>query len=305
MATGLLNPTFATVLANNVLSVQASPTNLTYDIQFYGPAVSCTRSEDDDFQLARDAISQYESSTQSRVFYYGWAPQAGWGPGVNGSFFASTDVQIGNVRLDVQSEDAARIFIYLNTTGVTENGTRSSFQEKASAQMVTCMLYNSSYDTHFDVKSTGEQRITAATKFQNWMPARASIDGPVSDPAVRTQMNMQAVMEAFGMMVSGPIVFANDDSTPAINSVYALGMNTAMYPAHTDLNQSQMTNRMMEQSEALFQNITLSMRYGMVGGYVYSHDLKGLPLTYVAQHIRTRTNLSRCGSILLRISIRI
>lgn len=266
MATGLLNPTFATVLANNVLSVQASPTNLTYDIQFYGPAVSCTRSEDDDLQLARDAISQYESSTQFRVFYYGWAPQAGWGPGVNGSFFASTDVQIGNVRLDVQSEDAARIFIYLNTTGVTENGTRSSFQEKPSAQMVTCMLYNSSYEAHFDVKSTGEQRITATTKFQNWMPALASVDGPVSDPAVRTQMNTQAVMEAFGMMVSGPIVFDNDDSTPAINSVYALGMNTAMYPAHTNLNQSQMTNRMMEQSEALFQNITLSMRYSMVGG---------------------------------------
>lgn len=268
MATGLLNPTFATLLANDVLSVQASSTNLTYDLQFYGPAVSCTQSDDSDFQLARNAISQYENLAQTRVFYYGWVPQAGWGPDVNGSFFASTDVQIGNFRLDLESEDAARVFIYLNTTGVNENGTRSSFQEVPSAQMITCLLYNSSYEAHFDVKSTGEQRITAVTKFQNWMPALATVNAPASNPTVRTQMNMQAVMEAFGMMTIGPIVFANDDSQPSINSVYALSMNPAMYPSRDGLTQSQMTKRMMEQSEALFQNITLSMRYGVVAGYV-------------------------------------
>lgn len=268
MATGLLNPTFATLLANNVLSVQGSNTNLTYDLKFIGPAVSCMQSDDSDFQLAKKAMGEYEDQKETRVLYFAWVPQPGWGPGVNGSFFASPDVEIANFRLDFESEDAARVFIYLNTTGVSESGKRTAFQEPPSAQMITCLLFNSSYQTHFEVKSTGEQRITAATAFLNWMPAVAAINAPASDPSVRTQMNMQAVMESFGMMVSGPILFPSSDTETSINAVYALGMNPAMYPARQNLTQSQMTERMIKQSEALFQNITLSMRYGMVAGYV-------------------------------------
>lgn len=270
MATGLLNPTFSTVLSNEVLPVQPSITNLTYDLQFFGPAVSCQQSLDQDYQLAKRAILDYENMTNSRVFYFGWAPQAGWGPGVNGSFFASTDLQIGNNRLDFLSSDAARIFIYLNTTGVDESGSPIPFDGTADAQMITCYLYNASYATHFDIRSTGEQRIAANTTFQNWMPALNTVPGIPEDPRVSRQMNMQAVMEAFAMMNTGPVQYSNDISFPTTNSVYALSMNPNYFPSQPGLNQTQMTLRKARQNEELFQNITLSMRYSLVSGYVAS-----------------------------------
>ncbi|EXJ87133.1 hypothetical protein A1O3_04091 [Capronia epimyces CBS 606.96] len=272
LATGLLNPTFATLLANSVLPVQASPTNLTYDLGFYGPAVSCQPSSDQDFQWAKKAISGYENMTNTRVFYFGWVPQSGWGPEVNGSFFASTDVQIGNFRIDFQSQDAARVFVYLNTTGVDAKGHRAPFVQAPAAQMMTCALYNASYAAHFDVESTGSQRVTAYQTFQNWMAASSTMNGTASDPLVTLQMNMQAVMEAFGMMIIGPITYSNVDQGPTLNSVYALSMNPAMFPSQPGLNQTEMTLRSMKLNEALFQNITLSMRYGVSSGIVFSDE---------------------------------
>ncbi|KIW34877.1 uncharacterized protein PV07_01624 [Cladophialophora immunda] len=269
MSTGLSNPTFATVLSNSVLPLESSSTNLTFNLQFFGPAVSCDMSSDEEFSWAKRAMLEYENMTDTRVFYFGWAPQPGWGPDVNGSFFASTDVQIGNNRLDFVSKDAARVFIYLNTTGVDESGNRiPDFVGKAEAQMMTCALYNASYDAHFEVKSTGAQFVTASPKFENWMPALSSMEGTLQDPRVRQQMNMQAVMESFVMMIGGPITYSNDISFPTTNSVYAPGMNQALFPARPGLNQTDLTLLQAKQNEMLFRNITLSMRYGVVSGTV-------------------------------------
>ncbi|KAJ9616449.1 hypothetical protein H2200_000167 [Cladophialophora chaetospira] len=269
MATGLMNPTFSTVLSNSVLPVQASSSNLTYNLQFFGPAVSCETAGDEAFSWAKKAMLEYENMTDTRVFYFGWAPQAGWGPNVNGSFFASTDLQIGNNRLDLISADAARMFIYLNTTGVDESGDRiPGFSGQAAAQMLTCKLYNASYDAHFEVKSTGAQLISAATNFENWMPAIETMEGTPDEPLVSRQMNMQAVMEAFAMMVTGPITYSNDVDFPTINSVYALGMNQDLFPSRPGLTQTEMTARQARQNEMLFQNITLSMRYSVISGQI-------------------------------------
>ncbi|OAL39803.1 hypothetical protein AYO20_00715 [Fonsecaea nubica] len=267
MSTGLSNPTFATVLSNRVLPLQSSSTNLTFNLQFFGPAVSCDMSSDEEFSWAKKAILEYEEMTSTRVFYFGWAPQPGWGPDVNGSFFASTDLQIGNNRLDFVSKDAARVFIYLNTTGVDETGDRiQDVINKAEAQMMTCTLYNASYDTQFEVKSTGAQFVTASLKLEAWMPALSSMEGTPQDARVHQQMNMQAVMESFVMMIGGPITYSRDISFPTINSVYALGMNQALFSAQPGLNQTALTLRQARRNEMLFQNITLSMRYGVVSG---------------------------------------
>ena len=269
MASGLMNPTFATVLANNVLPVQPSTSNLTYNLRFFGPTVSCDMAGDEAFSWAKRAMLDYENMTDSRVFYFGWAPQPGWGPDVNGSFFASTDLQIGNNRLDFVSTDAARTFVYLNTAGVDESGNRiPGFAGKIEAQMLTCKLYNASYDAHFEVNSTGAQSISATPKFENWMPAISTMEGSPSEPLINRQMNMQAVMESFAMMVSGPIVYSNNIDFPTINSVYSLGMNQALFPSQPGLTQTEMTKRHARQNEILFQNITLSMRYGVVSGCV-------------------------------------
>ncbi len=266
IGTGLLIPTMSTVLTNNVLSVPPSSTNLTYDLPFYGPAISCNQSSDEDFRWAKQAMLDYENSTSSRVFYFGWVPQTGWGPDVNGSFFASTNLQIGNFRLDFVSPDAARVFIYLNTTNVDSSGTRAPLDVPASAQMMTCALYNASYAAHFEVNSTGVQRVTASTTFENWMPAFPAVNGTSDTPSVASQMNMQAVMGVFGMMVIGPVVFPEDASSPSISSVYALELNQALYPAEVGWTQTDLTQRQMRRYEALFQNITLSMRYSVVAG---------------------------------------
>jgi hypothetical protein len=269
MSTGLLNPTFSTLLSNGVIPVQSSTSNITYNLRFFGPAVSCDMAGDEAFSWARTAMLDYENMTSSRVFYFAWAPQAGWGPDVNGSFFASTDLQIGNNRLDLVSQDAARLFVYLNTTGVDASSTRiADFTGQVEAQMLTCKLYNASYDTHFEIQSTGAQFISATPKFQNWMPALAAMQGTPDDPLVSRQMNMQAVMEAFAMMTTGPVVYSNDVNFPTIDSVYALSMNADMFPSRPGMTQTEMTLRQARQNEILFQNITLSMMYGLVNGYV-------------------------------------
>lgn len=267
IATGLFVPTMGTVLNNAVLPVPSSTTNLTYHLQFYGPAVTCAPSNDEDFQWAQQAILEYENSTGTKVFYMGWVPQLGWGPEVNGSFFASDDVQLGNIRLDFVSQDAARLFIYLNTTGYDSSGKPAPFNGTSSAQMMTCALYNASHDAHFEVNSTGTQQVSASTSFQNWMPASASVPGVAQDPLVSRQMNMQAVMEAFGMMLVGPITFGLDGSI-SITSVYALQLNPDMYPAQEGQDQTTLTQRQLARNEAMFQNITLSMLFGLVNGYV-------------------------------------
>jgi len=112
---------------------------------------------------------------------------------VNGSFFASADVEIANYRLDFDSVEAARLFIYLNTTGLSDQAKRMALQKPPHAQMIACLLYNSTYETHLDVKSTGEQHITATTKFLNWMPAVATFTASASAPSVRIQTNTQAI----------------------------------------------------------------------------------------------------------------
>jgi hypothetical protein len=267
MTTGLLNPTFSTVLSNSVLPVQAFSTNLSYSTQFFGPAVSCDPAGDEAFSWAKKAMLEYQESTNSHVFYFGWAPQPGWGPDVNGSFFASEDLQIGNNRLDFVSQDAARVLVWLNTTGVDASGTpiaNSSVQPEA--QMLTCKLYNASYTAHFDVRSSGAQFVSATREFENWMPAIATMEGTPSDPVVNRQMNMQAVMEAFVMMTSGPIIFTSGIDIPSTNSVYSLGMNAHLYPASAGMTQTELSSRQMRQNELLFQNITLSMRYSLVAG---------------------------------------
>lgn len=267
-ATGLLNPTFSTLLSNSIIPVQPSSSNLTYNTQFFGPAVSCGLAGDEAFAWAKAAMLEYENMTSSRVSYFGWAPQPGWGPDVNGSFFASTDLQIGNNRLDIISTDAARVFIYMNTTGIDEESNLiPDYTGPSEAQMLTCKLYNASYDTHFEVLSTGAQFITGKPTFQNWMPALSVMPGTPDDPRVSRQMNMQAVMESFAMMVIGPVVYSSQAGFPAIDSVYALSMNQALWPSSPALTQTEMTMRQASQYEALFQNITLSMRYSVVSGY--------------------------------------
>jgi len=268
----------ATLLGNGVVPVQSSDTNVTYDIQFFGPAVTCNRSSDQDLELAKQAIAEYENSTSTRVFYYGWVPQAGWDSNVNGSFFASDNLQLGNIRLDVVSQDAAKLFIYLNTTGVDSSAKPAPFVGTPSAQMITCALYNASYAAHFEVNSTGTQKVTASATFQNWMPAFSIVDGVAGDPLVSRQMNMQAVMEGFGMMTIGPITFGFDGSM-SITSVYALQLNQAMYPAKEGMDQTSLTERQISLSEALFRNMTLSMLFGVVNGQVGENQISTLALS--------------------------
>ena len=64
MATSLFSPTFSTVLSNSVLQVQSSSSNLTYNMQFFGPAVSCDMAGDEAFSWAKKAMLGYEQTTR-------------------------------------------------------------------------------------------------------------------------------------------------------------------------------------------------------------------------------------------------
>ncbi|ETI20018.1 hypothetical protein G647_09033 [Cladophialophora carrionii CBS 160.54] len=133
---------------------------------------------------------------------------------------------------------------------------------------MTCKLYNPSYATHFEVKSTGAQFITAAPAFKNSMPAVSTMGGAPADPLVSRWMNMQPGTEAFAMMVIGPIKYSNKVNFPTTNSVYSLGMNQALFPSKPGLTRPETTTRQARRNETLFQNTRLSMRYSVISGYV-------------------------------------
>ena len=115
--------------------------------------------------------------TKSQIVYFGWVPQAE--PNINeaNTTFLEELIDAGNgassANLDYISSDAARIYVYLNTSGLTQDvdddGQFKRISDTTSTPdaLITCRLYNASYQAHFDVRTTGEQSISASTTFLN------------------------------------------------------------------------------------------------------------------------------------------
>ena len=239
-------------LANTILPMPRPDTNLTYTTQFSGPALSCSRMNAADVDLVDEALQNLTQSSfayhgrpfsGSQIVYFGWVPQVE--PDlheVNTSFFENQITQgddSSSAGLDYVSSNAARIYVYLNTSGLTQNSDNDGQFERVSdatstpAALVTCMLYNASYNVHFDIRNTGEQDISANTTFLNWQSTKSQ--GPKDDSSMDA-FSSQALMEAFGWTFTQFIyVLPPSNQSATIYGTHALQMNPALLPVQSDV----------------------------------------------------------------------
>ncbi|KAJ9615922.1 hypothetical protein H2200_001999 [Cladophialophora chaetospira] len=265
-------------LANALLPLPRPDTNVTYTTSFAGPALTCSRMEAADVDLIGDALNGLLESTfiyhghafsNSQIVYFGWVPQTE--PNLNeaNTTFFEQLIDEGNsassANLDYVSQDAARIYVYLNTSGLTQDSDddgqfkRIPDTSSTPAAMVTCKLYNASYEVHFDVRTTGEQSISASTTFLNWQKTQSKISDNSSSLGA---FSTQALMEAFGWTFTQFIyVLPPSNGSATIYGTHALEMNPALLPVQSDVDASDSADYMMHQMEDFFQNMTLGLRY--------------------------------------------
>ena len=265
-------------LANALLPVPRPDNNVTYTTNFFGPAVSCSRMESGDVGIVRDALQGLIRSdylyhgrpfTDSQMVYFGWVPQTT--PGldeVDTTFFEDLITQgnkASSASLDYVSSDAARIFVYLNTSGLTQDidndgqFTRVSDTGSTSEALITCQLYNASYVVQFDVSTSGDQNLSATTTFLNWQSTKAQ--GLYND-ATWDAFSRQALMEAFGWTFTQFLyVLPASNGSKTIYGTHTLEMNPALLPVQSNIHSNDSAEYMMHQMEDFFQNMTLGLRY--------------------------------------------
>ena len=201
-------------LANTLLPLPRPDTNVTYTTDFAGPALQCSQMTAADVEPVDTALESLTRSplayhgrpfSESQIVYFGWVPQARPGLGeVNTTFFEGL-ISAGNgassANLDYISTDAAHIYVYLNTSGLTQDdGGEGQFQRTSEPTptppaLIDCKLYNASYHAKFDVRTTGEQNISASTTFVNWQTTQRQVPESANSA---DGLSTQALMEAFG-----------------------------------------------------------------------------------------------------------
>ena len=264
-------------LANDMLPMPRPDKNVTYSTTFAGPALSCERMKaaavtpvDKALQSLMESSFEYHGSplSGSQMVYFGWVPQTK--PGldeVSTSFFEKyIDAGDGasSSNLDYVSSDVARIYVYLNTSGLLQDVNndgqfyRTSEATLSPPAMVTCKLYNASYDAHFDVRNNGEQNISATTTFLNW---QSTLDQGSDNADSFGKFSAQALMEAFGWTFTQFIYVAPSNESATIYGTHALEMNPALVPVQAHMDSAKSPEYMMRQMEDFFKNMTLSLRY--------------------------------------------
>jgi hypothetical protein len=267
-------------LANALLSVPRPDTNVSYSTHFFGPALSCSPAEDEILESVGHALQNLTNSSfayhgysfsNSQIVYCGWVPQVG-ASNVNTSFFEDLIIQgngLSSDNLDYVSSDAARIYVYLNTSGLTQGENADGQMERVptmtqtSDALITCAMYNASYQMHFDVRTTGEQNVTASTTFLNWQATQAQISDDMSSLEIGNAFSPQALMEAFGWTFTQFFyVLPPSNGSTTIYGTHTLQMNSALLPVQPGLDPSDSAEYMMHQMEDFFKNMTVGLRYG-------------------------------------------
>ena len=264
-------------LANEMLPMPRPDKNVTYSTTFSGPALACERLKASDVAPVEIALqSLIKSSFEyhgrplagSQMVYFGWVPQTEPSLTEASTSFFEKYINAGDgassSNLDYVSSDVARIYVYLNTSGllqdVNNDGQFHRVPEATSSPpaMITCKLYNASYDAQFEVRNNGEQNITANTTFLNWQSTLSQGSG---DEASFGAFSYQALMEAFGWTFTQFIYVAPANESATIYGTHALEMNPALVPVQAHMDSAKSPEYMMHEMEDFFKNMTLGLRY--------------------------------------------
>jgi hypothetical protein len=259
----LKGPTLAMLVETEVLSLGAFTTNLTWAMDFHGPALSCSQAGPEIATYLADIILPYQTSNRTSLMYNTWIPKSSTSSSpllVDGKLVLDPDRNSDLRVLDETSPDAARIYYSLAPEVSTQMTLASPIY------VISCALYNASWHLDFDVRSTGEQRLTPTIKFENWMPGWSSIE-PALKPGKQTNtiLDYAGLMETFGAVTSGRLDYPNDQSLPFTMTSLALETSPVLFnDAFPDPFNDAAMLTLTRTIEALFQNMTLSARYSVL-----------------------------------------
>lgn len=250
------------LVETEVLSVGAYPTNLTWSMDFHGPALSCSKAGPEITAQLTDIILSYQKANKTSLMYDTWIsrPSSSNESLVDGTLVLDPDVNSNLRILDQVSPDAARIYYSIAPDAATQATLANP------VYVISCALYNASWHLDFDVRSTGEQRLNPTLKFENWMPGWSSITPPLkASTETNAILDYAGLMETFGAITSGRLDYPDDENLPFTQTSLALETSPVLFnDAFPDPFNDAFMITLADTFEALFQNMTLSARYAIL-----------------------------------------
>ncbi|KAK5548563.1 hypothetical protein LTR23_001693 [Exophiala sp. CCFEE 6169] len=255
----------------NVLPVsfELSSQNLTYSLSFYGPALHCTEPDNTTTTTIRNGLSDYMNQTGNMIYWAGFVPQSDFGPDtINATFFEALidgkgqyNFSTPNLGLQAPSNGPAKVYHMMY---FSDNMTAIPAGDWAY-RVAECSLYNASYDARFELNSNGQQVVTANRQVLDGIEAVQYLPTNFTVDQAAERFNAQAFMQAFGYYASGTTTIEIDGNnfTPGssvqVNPVLGAAISGTMY---SDPTYSTTWDEFTAALESLFQNFTLSYRYG-------------------------------------------
>lgn len=266
----LKGPMMASLVETEILSVGSSATNLTYSLEFYGPAVKCTKAGDQLTANLASIIAQYQSTNKSTVVFDTWVPKPDGNSNqtiVDGAIVLDSDKNRDLRILDQTSTDAATIYYSLAPPPSPDTSPDTPIY------VIQCSLYNASWSLDFDVRSTGEQSLTPSIEFENWMPGWSSINPPLKNSTeTDTILDYAGLMETFGAITSGRLEVPDDPNLPFVQTSIGLETSPILFADATPAPFTDAAMITLQRTlEETFTNMTLSARYAVLP----RQDLRG------------------------------
>jgi hypothetical protein len=266
----LKGPTLAMLVETQVLSIGTYSSNLTWSMDFHGPALSCSKASPESTQEVTTTIKEYQTNKSTSLMYDVWIPK----PSVttnrglaDGLLVVDPDSNSDLRILDQTSTDAAKIYYSIAPSSATQANISQP------VYLISCALYNASWHVDFDVRQAGEQYFTRNLNFLNWMPGWSSITPPLT-PGTQTNtiLDYAGLMETFGAITSGQLNYPDDPALPFTQTSLALETSPILFDAALPdpFTNDSMIN-LQRTLEDLFQNMTLSTRYAILP----RQDLRG------------------------------
>lgn len=249
-STDTLRTAYGSAMTGQILPIPAAQPNMSYTLQFVGPALRCDPADASLIQEVYDAYIDQLTGIEDQYHYIAWVP-------TTGGRLNLTETSDG---LDLVSTDAAHIYIIPNTSVagpvyvggimVTPEDAHYGYQD-----LLDCRLYNASYQAFLNFSYPSQtidiqsrdllNPVNVSTDISDWYYETVNNADIVGGQAQR--ICYQAIMHSLGKLLVGYEWWRDGYIVTAETSWAMMSINwTARDTAQHGL-------------EELFQNMTLSM----------------------------------------------
>lgn len=245
-----LGAAFGSATTKQILGIAQTESNMTYTLQFLGPALRCDYASATFVGDAYQSFVRTFSKNSGHVFrYLAWVPERNR----NSSDLSALDKFNAASTLDIVSTDAAHLYIVPNITSagpVFVGGERMSGAKEHYSiyDTLDCKLYNATYRVLFNLTFPTQLIEVQSRELLN--PVYLVKEIPVGGGwAARDaqRMSYQAIMHSFGRLLVGSEYWRDGFVTTSMTSWNMMGIDWKT------------RNGTQQGLEQLFQNITLSM----------------------------------------------